>query len=42
MGIPKERYGFSNNARGRFGPASYEDCKFNVKGNNVIQELTVK
>lgn len=28
LGIPKESYGFSNNARGSFGPASYEDAKF--------------
>ena len=24
VGMPKEPYGFSNNARGRFGPISYE------------------
>ncbi len=28
LGIPKERYGFSNNARGRFGPASWTDSHF--------------
>ena len=36
MGIPKEPYGFSNDARGRFGPASYEKAKFVVKGNTKI------
>lgn len=36
MGIPKEPYGFSNDARGRFGPASYEQAKFAVKGNTKI------
>lgn len=29
MGLPKEGYGFSNNA-GRFGPASFEEAKFSV------------
>lgn len=32
MGIPKEPYGFSNNARGQFGPPSYESSKLVVKG----------
>lgn len=30
MGIPREPYGFSNNARGRFGPAKFEDASFTV------------
>ena len=28
MGIPKEPYGFSNDARGKFGSPSYEAAKF--------------
>jgi uncharacterized protein (DUF2141 family) len=28
MGIPKEPYGFSNDARGKFGPPGYEAAKF--------------
>jgi uncharacterized protein (DUF2141 family) len=32
MGIPKEPYGFSNDARGKFGPPSYEESKLTVKG----------
>ncbi|WP_420318865.1 DUF2141 domain-containing protein [Ekhidna sp.] len=32
MGIPSEPYAFSNNAKGMFGPPSFEDCKFEVKG----------
>jgi uncharacterized protein (DUF2141 family) len=28
LGIPSEDYGFSNNARGTFGPASWEEAKF--------------
>ena len=34
--IPKERYGFSNNARGTFGPPGYEECLFEVKGDTTI------
>jgi len=32
MGIPQEPYGFSNDARGRFGPPSYEESKLTVNG----------
>ncbi len=28
FGQPKEEYGFSNNARGAFGPPDYEEAKF--------------
>ena len=28
LGIPSEDYAFSNNATGSFGPADYEDAKF--------------
>ena len=31
IGIPTEPYAFSNNAKGRFGPPSFEDCRFEVK-----------
>jgi uncharacterized protein (DUF2141 family) len=34
MGIPNEPYGFSNNAKGMFGPPKFEDCKFEVKAEN--------
>lgn len=30
MGIPKVEYGFSNNAKGHFGPASFEQAKFKL------------
>jgi uncharacterized protein (DUF2141 family) len=36
MGIPQEPYGFSNDARGKFGPPSYESSKFAVAGNVKI------
>lgn len=35
LGMPKENYGFSNNA-GRFGQPEYEEAKFTVKDNTVI------
>ncbi len=30
FGIPKERYGFSNNVRGTFGPPEYDEAAFNL------------
>ena len=36
MGIPQEPYGFSNDARGKFGPPSYESSKFAVTGDVKI------
>jgi len=33
FGIPKEGYGFSNNAKGMFGPPSYEDTQFTFDKN---------
>ena len=32
LGIPKEQYGFSNNAKGSFGPPSFKDASFAMKG----------
>jgi len=31
FGIPKDPYGFSNNARGMFGPPSFEKAAFSLK-----------
>ena len=33
--IPTERIGFSNNAKSRFGPASYEDARFLLSSTNT-------
>lgn len=33
FGIPKEGYGFSNNAKGSFGPPPFEKWIFEIKGN---------
>ena len=32
FGIPKEQYGFSNNARALFGPPNFEDASFVLNG----------
>ena len=32
MGIPKEGFGFSNNAKGTFGPPSFKKWIFNLSG----------
>ena len=37
LGIPKEGYGFSNNARGRFGPPSFEKWLFELNENKKIE-----
>ena len=37
MVIPKEGYGFSNNAKGTFGPPSLEKMVFEIKGNATLQ-----
>ena len=39
MGIPQEKYGFSNNPNSMFGPPSFEKASFKVSGET---ELTVK
>ncbi len=36
FGIPKEPYGFSNNAKGFMGPPSFDDAKFVLDTNKTI------
>ncbi|OBY66872.1 DUF2141 domain-containing protein [Polaribacter reichenbachii] len=36
FGIPKEPYGFSNDATGFMGPPKYNDAKFNLDANKTI------
>jgi len=36
MGIPKEAYGCSNNAKGFMGPPKWSDAKFNLKEDILI------
>ena len=40
FGIPTEPYGFSNNARGTFGPPSYSESKFYYNGKS--RSLNIK
>jgi uncharacterized protein (DUF2141 family) len=40
MGIPKEVYGFSNNAKGFFGKPSYKDVVFQL--NSPEKQITIK
>jgi uncharacterized protein (DUF2141 family) len=42
LGIPVEDYGFSNNARGLFGPPSWEDAKFRFGDDSIIVEIVIK
>lgn len=42
MGIPTEPYGFSNNARGMFGPASWSDASFTVVVGENSQVITIR
>ena len=42
FGIPKERYGFSNNARGAFGPATWAAAQFSFEQAEMTIHITVK
>ena len=39
LGIPKEDNGCSNGAKGMFGPPKWEDAKFEVKNETIIQNI---
>jgi uncharacterized protein (DUF2141 family) len=39
VGIPKESYGFSNNAKAMFGPPKYEKAKFVFDGKTKTLEI---
>ena len=39
LGVPLERYGFSNNAVGSFGPPTFNAAAFELSGN---QSITIK
>ena len=41
LGIPKEQYGFSNNAMGKLSGPSFQQAKFQVKG-NTVQSIKLK
>ena len=40
MGIPKEAYGFSNNAKGFFGKPAYKKVKFEL--NSTEKQIVIK
>ncbi|WP_299224652.1 DUF2141 domain-containing protein [uncultured Psychroserpens sp.] len=41
LGIPKEDYGCSNNAKGFMGPPKWEDAKFEVSTKPITQTITL-
>ena len=41
LGIPKEQFGFSNNAMGKLSAPSFEQAKFTVEG-NTLQNIKLK
>ena len=41
LGIPKEQYGFSNNAMGKLSGPSFQQAKFQVKG-KTVQSIKLK
>lgn len=41
-GLPVEPYGFSNNARGTFGPPSYKKAKFTYEGKSMDITIMIK
>ena len=42
VGIPKERYGFSNDARGKFGPPGYEAAKFRFDSDGMTLQVKLE
>lgn len=41
FGIPTEPYGFSNNAKGRFGPASWDAAKFVIGAEGAVHTISL-
>lgn len=42
FGMPKEKYGFSNNARATFGPPTYEKAQFNFDKTETVINITIE
>jgi uncharacterized protein (DUF2141 family) len=42
MGIPREGFGFGNNAMGTFGPPSFEKAKFKLSSESTSHEIVLK
>lgn len=39
LGVPKETYGFSNDARGRFAPPDFAEAAFDIGENSVVKSI---
>ena len=42
FGLPKEAYGFSRNARGRFGPPSFDSAAFDLLATGTQQAFALR
>ncbi|WP_029417491.1 DUF2141 domain-containing protein [Brevundimonas bacteroides] len=42
VGLPREAYGFSRNARGRFGPPAFEAAAFDLPPEGTRQAITLR
>ena len=42
VGLPKEAYGFSRDARGRFGPPSFDAAAFDLPASGGRQAITLR
>ena len=42
VGVPKAPYGFSRNARGRFGPPAFDDMAFDVGEGTKKMEIRLE
>lgn len=42
VGIPREPYGFSNDARGRFGPPSFQAARFTLRDSRLVIDVEVR
>ena len=42
VGLPREAYGFSRNARGRFGPPAFDAAAFDLPAEGTGQAITLR
>ncbi len=42
LGAPKEGFAVSNNAKGRFGPPTYEDARFTMSDDTLAIEMAMQ
>ncbi len=42
IGIPKERFGFSNNARAKFSPPTFEECSVHILQTESSKALEIR